>query len=59
MDIYILWCDTTSRNKIIKNLSMEQNIPVEKMYEQRQNFTIVALTGITGSKGQVTGHCPA
>ncbi len=28
---------------------MEQNIPVEKMYEQRQNFTIVALTGITGS----------
>ena len=40
-------------------MSMEQNIPVEKMYEQRQNFTIVALTGITGSKGQVTGHCPA
>lgn len=28
---------------------MAQNIPVEKMYEQRQNFTIVALTGITGS----------
>ena len=29
--------------------AMAQNIPVEKMYEQRQNFTIVALTGITGS----------
>lgn len=28
---------------------MEQNISVEKMYDQRQNFTIVALTGITGS----------
>lgn len=30
-------------------MSMEQNISVEKMYDQRQNFTIVALTGITGS----------
>lgn len=33
----------------LKKMSMAQNIPVEKMYEQRQNFTIVALTGITGS----------
>lgn len=28
---------------------MTENIPVSKMYEQRQNFIIVALTGITGS----------
>lgn len=28
---------------------MPKTIPVEKMYEQRQNFVVVALTGITGS----------
>lgn len=33
---------------IIKDKTME-NIPVNKMYEQRHKFIIVALTGITGS----------
>ena len=28
---------------------MDKRIPLHKMYSQRENFVIVALTGITGS----------
>ena len=31
------------------NVSMDKKIPLYKMYSQRENFVIVALTGITGS----------
>lgn len=45
----MLWFDTISRTIFDNKKRKMENIPVNKMYEQRHKFIIVALTGITGS----------